>query len=397
MTLFWLALGLLGYTYLLFPILVLVRGWLWPKPIKSNDITPTLSMIIAAHNEEQSIGAKLDNILSLDYPADRLEVLIASDGSNDQTEPIVRQYAARGIRLLSLPRQGKAAALNAAVARSQGEILVFSDANSMYASDALRRLVRPLADPDVGGVAGDQRYRKGRTRGVSEDGERSYWRFDRMLKRFESRAGNVISATGAIYAIRQSLRVPLPEGVTDDFVTSTRVIAQGNRLVFAPDAIAYEPVAGSSAAEFGRKVRVITRGFRGVILMRQLLNPARYGFYAIQFWSHKVLRRLMVVPLLVLIVASLLLWRHGALYQVALVVQLGFYSCAALGAMGASARASRNKLFTIPFYFCLVNAASLVAAVNVLRGHRIDRWDPQRHGTGAATKCRRVSPRPAES
>lgn len=193
---FWSALGIIVYTYGLFPLITLLRGFLWRTPYRSAEITPSVSLIIAAYNEAQSIGAKLDNVLALAYPRDKLEVIVASDGSTDGTDEIVRGYAAHGIRLLSLPRRGKAPALNAAVAAATGEILVFSDANSMYAPDAIRALVHPFADPTVGGVAGNQVYLKEKDSNRSGSGEQSYWNFDRKLKQFQSEAGNAISATG---------------------------------------------------------------------------------------------------------------------------------------------------------------------------------------------------------
>lgn len=375
---FWSAAALIVYTYLLFPALVVLRGRLQRQPYKSAEITPHVSMIIAAYNEAANIKAKLDNVLSLDYPRDCLEVIVASDGSDDGTDTIVQSYAQQGVRLLSLPRQGKAPALNAAVAASAGEILVFSDANSIYAPDALRALVRPFADPQVGGVAGNQRYLAKAGNSITGDGERKYWGFDGQLKRYQSEAGNTISATGAIYAIRRHLFQPVPAGVTDDFVTSTRVIAQGYRLLFTPDAVAYEPVAASTGAEFRRKVRVITRGLRGVLTVRELLNPLRYGFYAIQLFSHKVLRRLVAFPLLVLFLVSPLLWRRGLVYRAATLVQFGFYGCAALGALLQNRPAGRRKIFTIPFFFSMVNTAALLATVNLLRGQRIVLWEPHR-------------------
>ncbi len=377
--LFWSAAILLIYTYILFPALVFLRGLLIRRPYRSAEIIPRVSIIVAAYNEADGIGAKLENILSLDYPRDRLEVVIASDGSTDGTDAIVQTYAERGVTLMALPRQGKIPALNAAVAASTGEILVFSDANSRYTSSAIRALVRPFADPTVGGVAGNQCYLAERSTSISSDGERSYWNFDRKLKQFQSRAGNVISATGAIYAIRRSLFRSIPAGVTDDFVASTSVIAQGYRLVFAPDAIAYEAVAASSGLEFNRKVRVITQGLYAVLVMRELLNPFRYGFYAIQLFSHKVLRRLAVFPLLVLFVVSPLLWRRSRFYQLVTFAQAAFYCCGALGILLNGTRLGRLKIFTIPFFFCMVNTASLLATLKILRGHRIDRWEPQRH------------------
>ncbi|MEN9938043.1 MAG: Poly-beta,6-N-acetyl-D-glucosamine synthase [Chloroflexota bacterium] len=374
---FWGAVAVIVYTYVLFPALVFVRGRLVRKPYHSAPITPPVSLIIAAHNEAGSIGAKLENVLGLDYPRDRLEVVVASDGSTDGTDAIVAGFAARGVRLLSLPRQGKAGALNAAVAASTGEILVFSDANSMYAAGALRALASPFADPAVGGVAGNQRYldeREGRAAGS----ESSYWSFDRRLKRAQSGAGNAISATGAIYAIRRALFLPVPNGVTDDFVTSTRVIAQGYRLVFAPDAVAYEPPAATSALEFGRKVRVMTRGLRGVIVMRELLNPACHGFYALQLLSHKVLRRLVALPLLALLLVSPFVWAHGPIYQAAVAAQVLVYGLGLTGLLLRGTSAGRLRLVGLPFFFCMVNAAALCAVWNIARGRRIDLWQPQR-------------------
>lgn len=379
--LFWGSLALIIYTYLIFPVLVIFRGLIWRRPYQSEELTPLplVSIVIAAYNEEKEIEKKLINILSLDYPKDRLEVIVASDGSTDRTNVIVQGYEGRGVKLLSLPRQGKAAALNAAVAASKGEILVFSDANSIYKSDALQALVRPFADPQIGGVAGNQCYLKNKETDFASAGERGYWDFDRIMKQFESRAGNTISATGAIYAIRRSLFQTVLEGVTDDFTTSTSVIAQGYRLVFAPDAVAYETVAGASRTEFGRKVRVITRGLRAVfIARRQLLNPFRYGFYAIQLFSHKALRRIIVFPLLILFFVNPFLWQAGLFYQLMMIGQLGFYSLGLLGMLLDGTRFGRLKIFTIPFYFCLVNTAVLVATLNILRGQQIKRWEPQR-------------------
>lgn len=379
--LFWCSFGLIAGAYIGFPLLVVARGMLMRQSYWVGDIEPPVSVVIAAHNEADSIGAKLENVLSLDYPADRLEVLVASDGSTDETESIVRSVGDPRVRLLALPRRGKAAALNLAVAASSGEILIFSDANSMFASNAIRRLVAPFDDERVGGVAGDQRYLKS----PDGEGERAYWSLDRLMKRFQSEAGNVISATGAIYAIRRELFQDVPEGVTDDFVTSTRVIRQGYRLVFAEDAVAYEPVAKSTNVEFGRKVRVMTRGLMSVLVMRDLLSPFRFGFYSLQLFAHKVLRRLMVFPLIVLLATSCFLWPHGSIYQLAVVCQLLLYGCAVLGLLLARTRVGRAKPLAFPFYFCMVNIAAFVATVKVLSGQRVVLWEPQRTDTSAVS------------
>ncbi len=378
------ALALVAYTYVLFPLLVVARARWRPRPPRTADITPPVSVIVAAHDEAAHIGDRLANLRALDYPPDRLEVVVASDGSTDGTDAIARERAWPGVRVLALPRVGKAAALEAAVAAATGEVLVFTDANTAFAPDAVRRLVRPLADPTVGGVAGDQRYRKAAALHAAGTGEAGYWSVDRWLKRLESDAGSTISATGAIYAIRRPLFQGVPAGVTDDFAVSTSVIAQGYRLVFAPDAVAYEPVAAGSGLEFGRKVRIMTRGLRGVWERRALLDPRRHGFYALQLLSHKVLRRLQVFPLLVVAVTGPLLWSTGWLYRAVTVAEVAGLTLALIGAAGRDGAVGRRKLFSWPFYFCMVNLAALAAVSNLLRGTRIERWEPRRGGPAAA-------------
>jgi len=373
------AAGLVAYTYVGFPILVLVRGRLRPRPHASGPITPSVSLVIAARNEAGSIGSKLDNLLALDYPPDQLQIIIASDGSDDGTDDLVRARGDEHIRLLSLPRLGKAGALNAAVGAASGEILVFSDANSLYAPDALRALVAPFADAKVGGVAGDQRYAADAQDGAVAVGERGYWDLDRALKRAESAGGNVISATGAIYAIRASLFREVPRGVTDDFATSTAVIAQGYRLVFAPDAIAYEAVGPSRSVEFDRKVRVMTRGLNAVVARRELLDPRRHGFYSLQLVSHKVLRRLMAVPLAALALSAAALGRRSPLFRAAAIAQGALYGVGAVGLLLAGHPLARLRVVALPAYFCLVNLASLRAVWNVMRRRDIDRWEPRRN------------------
>ena len=378
---FWTAVVLIVYTYIGFPLGVVLRGLFWAHPYRKDELTtePSVSIVISAYNEAKSIAAKLDNILSLEYPRDCLKVIIASDGSTDGTDSIVQNYEEHGVKLLSLSRVGKAAALNAAVKAASGEILVFSDANSMYKKDAIQQLVRPFGDPKVGGVAGNQVYRTESSGGSSSDGERAYWNFDRMLKQFQGKSGNTLAATGAIYAIRRSLFESIPDGVSDDLFTSTGIIVRGYRLVFAPNAIAYEPVAATSQVEFGRKVRVIMRSWKAFMFRSELFNPWQYGYYALQLFSHKIMRYLVVFPLLILFLVSVFLWNAGFIYQLATIAQIVFYACAALGLIFKGTSLSRKKIFTIPFYFSMVNAASLVAIIKVLRGQQIKHWEPQRN------------------
>lgn len=380
---FWLAVGVVVETYVVFPVLVTARAAARPRPHRSAAVTPTISVVVAARDEEAGLGDKLASVLAAAYPADRLQVVVVSDGSTDGTAAVARSLGPP-VEVLDLPAVGKAAALNAALRRATGEVVVFTDANSRFTPTTLAELVRPFADPEVGGVAGDQRYlppdaEVGDAAGTTT-GERRYWDLDRHLKRAESGAGNVISATGALYAVRRELVGAVPAGVTDDFVTSTGVIAQGRRLVFAPDAVVWEPVAASPDAEMARKVRVMTRGLQGVVLRRELLDPRRHGFYAVQLLHHKVLRRTMGAPLAVIAVAGAASWRRGRIYRLATVGQAGFYGLAAIGLLRPRSRLGRSKPCGLAAYFAMVNGAGLVAAANVLRGRRIVQWDPVREG-----------------
>lgn len=384
---FWGAVASVAYAYVGFPALLAVRSVVRPRPWRRSAGAahrPTVTVVIAAHNEEAAIGAKVANVLHLDYPADRLDVVVASDGSDDAT--VAEAVRAGGDRtvVLDLPRSGKAAALNHGVEVASGEIVVFTDANSRLADDAVTRLVAPFADPAVGGVAGDQRYQTGDGTGTADasdggaEGERAYWNLDRWLKMAESRSGNVISATGALYAVRRDLTRPIPDGVTDDFAMSTGVIDQGRRLVFEPGAVAWEPPSPALGGEYRRKVRVMTRGFRSVILRRRLLDPRRSGFYAVQLLSHKVLRRLVALPLLVALAASVPLRRRGPLYALALAAQVLVHGLGLAGVALSGSPAGRRRILSIPAFFTMVNAASLHAVANILTGRRIDRWTPAR-------------------
>lgn len=375
---FWAAVATLVWTLLVFPSILVIRARVRPRPFATGDVTPGLSIIIAAHNEDASLPAKLQNLAAVDYPVGLVEIIVASDGSTDATVDSARRLARDGrpaIEVLDLPRVGKARALEEAVQRSSAEILVFTDANSILRSDALRHLVSPFADPAVGGVAGNQVYFEG---DPGTEGEQVFWNLERRLKQAESDAGHTISATGALYAVRRSLFRGVPEGVTDDFAVSTGVIEQGRRLVFAPDAVAFEQPANETAAEFGRKRRVMTRGLRGVLLRRRLLNPAVHGFYSLQLWTHKVLRRLMVIPALVVMITAPLVWRGTWLFIPVLLAETGFVLAALLGHLVSGRRLGRFGPVAACSYLAMVNTAALLALWDVVTGRRITTWTPHR-------------------
>lgn len=377
---FWLCVAFLIYVYAGFPLLVVIVGSIRNRQVRKHDITPKLSLIIAAYNEEDGIAESLENILLLDYPSEKLEIIVASDGSDDTTESIVAQYAHRGVRLLSLPRRGKIYALNDAIARATGEILVFSDANSIFEKQALCKLVRNFADPQVGGVGGNSIYTRYINSDSCSEGENLYWTYDKWLKQMESLTGSIVSAPGAIYAIRRELYQPLHNSTaTDDFAISTLVVEQGLRLVFESEARAYEYALPAASLEFSRKVRLMTRGLRGIVLRKKLLNLFRYGFYSIELFTHKLLRRLVPFFLLILFLCSVVLSREGIVYTSAVVAQLGFYTLAGIGYFFRHKPVGRLRLLYIPFFYCLANAAAFLAFMNLLRGHHIEQWQPQRH------------------
>jgi cellulose synthase/poly-beta-1,6-N-acetylglucosamine synthase-like glycosyltransferase len=375
---FWLASALLAATYVGFPAIALLRGRLYRRGVASAPITPFVSVVIAAHNEERVIGERLANLLEQDYPADRMEVIVVSDGCTDGTVRIVSSYFDRGVRLMDPGRIGKGEALGLGVRAARGDVIVFSDANSMFERTAISALVRPLADESVGGVAGNQVYLEEGEHDAAAVGERGYWDFDRLLKRTQSMSGSITNATGAIYAIRREHFRSIPDGVTDDMFNSMSVIDAGARMVFAEDAIAYEAISPTARLEFGRKVRIMTRSFRCIIYMRRLLDPRRTGWYALQLFWHKIMLRTTVLPLIALAVISPTLWARGPIYRLATVGQAVCYALAVAGIATARSPLGRKAPLAIPAYFTLVNLASLRALLNLVRNERIDRWVPNR-------------------
>ncbi len=368
------------FAYAGFPALVWAFGKLRNRQVRRQPLTPKVSLVIAAYNEEQSLGRRLENALEMEYPPGNLEIIVASDGSVDGTESIASSFAPR-VRLLSLPRRGKIHALNQAAAQAEGEILVFSDANTHFEKDALRRLAANFADPEVGGVAGNKVYRHRKSAESSSKGEGLYWSYDKWLKGMETLTGSTVSGDGAIYAIRRSLYPRIDDAsVTDDFAISTAVIEQGFRLVFEERAMAYETAIPTADREFHRKVRLMTRGLRSVLLRKRLLNPFGYGFYSLVLFSHKVLRRLVPFFLIALLAVSLAGAGQSELLLAGSACQIAFYFLALAGLLLRQTRLGSRKWLFIPFFFCLANLAAMLAVLNVLAGKRIERWQPQRHG-----------------
>lgn len=311
--LFWGMLLLILFTLIGFPIVLWIRARIWPVETKTQtDYFPEISILIAAYNEEDVIVEKLESVIASDYPQKNIEVIVASDGSTDNTNQLVENFGDQGVTLMALPRLGKNTVVSRLVEKAEHDLLVFTDADTILTPTTLKSLVAPFIDPHVGGVSGDYHYGNPK---VKQEGERLYWNYDRLLKQLQTQAGSVSAASGTLYAIRKDHYRPVPKDVTDDFFIAMQVVSAHQRLVFEPAAIAYGPIASSASAEFKRKVRISTRGLRGIWLMRHLLNPLQYGFFAFQLFMHKVLRRLLVIPILVVFFASLILWNEGLFYR----------------------------------------------------------------------------------
>ena len=338
---------------------------------------PSVSLIIAAYNEESVIGDKLKNSLELSYPRDKLEVIVASDGSTDQTNNIAISYQSRGVVLLTFPRTGKTGVQNQVAKRARGEILVFSDANALYRPDAIGKLVRNFSDPDVGGVCGQLDYLVGAEGAGSS--ESLYWRYEKFIKRRESELSSVVGANGSIYAVRRSDYVQLDEDMISDLVEPLALVRSGKRVVYEPQAVSIEDASTSYGIEFRRKVRILTRSIRGLLRMRQLLNPSRFGIFAVQLIMHKLLRFLTPVFLIAgasALAGLALLGRYRALSLTAVAVTT-------IAAIVASRQPSgRPSVFVrachLLYYYVLTNCALVLAWRNVVRGDRMTLWAPER-------------------
>ncbi len=381
---FWSSAAALLWVFGGFGVVVGAWGGVRRRRVRHGSATPRVSLVVAAHNEESGIEAKIRNALDLDYPIDQLEILIASDGSTDGTNEIAARFAERGVSLLSLPRVGKVQALHEAVLESTGEVLLFSDANTLLDAKAVRRIVRNFADPEVGGVCGNQVHARERHEDSSGDGESLYWRYDKWLKARESHTGSIVSADGAIYAIRRDLyRRPSDPAANDDFAISTQVVRDRYRLVFEAEALAFEGTPGRAGDEFGRKVRIVSKGFWSILAVRELLNPFRFGFYSVVLFTHKVLRRLTPLFLVGALAGSLIKVTDGPIYALSVGAQAGFYTLAAVGWLLRSSRFGRSRIVAVPFFFCLANAAALVGLIDVVRGKRVAAWQPKRRSAVA--------------
>jgi len=371
---FWLSLALIAYTHLGYPLVLRVlvlmkRARPGGRPGRAGaehppvDSLPAVSLIVAAYEEEEVIEAKLANARALDYPADRLQTIVASDGSSDGT--VARARAAGADLVLDLPRGGKLAAQNAAAERASGEILAFSDANAAWAPDALRRLVAPFADPAVG-------YACGMVSLLDPGGgnlEGAYWRYEMAVREMESELAGVTAGNGAIYAVRRSAYVPLPPSGSHDLSFPFLFAKRGLRSLYLPDAAAEEKMVPTLEGEFARKRRMML-GVWDIAVGEGMLRPRGYpALYGFEILSHRLLRYLTPFLHVLAFVANLALLGEGWVYRATLAVQLGFLAAALLG------RWLPLGPLRVARYYALTTASIAAGLWDRLRGGAPGTWE----------------------
>ena len=359
---YWASLGTVAYTYAGYPVAVHLLSKVWHRPIAKAPIQPTVSVILAARNEAKCIGAKIENLLSLDYPSDKLQIVVASDGSTDGTDRIVETFAARGVLHVSLHvSNGKAYALNEAVKCATGEVLVFCDARQIADNRAISALVSCLADPSVGSVSGELHM-------DSAQGPGAYWKYEKAIRSAESRMDSVPGVTGALHAIRRDLFRPIPRDlILDDMFTPLQIMLRGYRVVFEPEAKVYDSEADAKN-EFKRKSRTLAGNYQLLTNLPELLNPTKNRIFW-QFLSHKVLRLICPFALVSLFASNVLLVVTLApgwpFYLITLIGQTQAY---ALAVYAALFKDRAGKTARLAHTFVILNAAAVEGLRRYLRG-----------------------------
>jgi cellulose synthase/poly-beta-1,6-N-acetylglucosamine synthase-like glycosyltransferase len=379
---FWASGALLGYTLIGYPAAIALWARLRPKREQRGPETPEVTIIVAAHNEAQRIGARIDNLLALDYPRERLNVLICSDGSSDATVEVARSCVDPRVRVLAFePRRGKAAVLNDAVAAATGELVMFADARQRFERQSLRELVASFADPRVGAVSGELCFEPAPGAGSVGSGVGFYWRYDKLIRRSESLIDSSVGATGAIYAIRRRLFTPIPDTtILDDVLIPMNVVRAGFRTLFNPTARAYDRVAHSAEEEFARKVRTIAGTFQLFARHPWLLHPGRNRLW-LQTISHKLLRLVGPLALAGAFGANLFLLA-SPFYQLTFALQVFVYGAAlyehALRSRTPRRRGALTGLLGTAYAFCVLQAATVVAFVRFAAGRQTVTWSKAR-------------------
>ena len=370
--LFWVSAMVLVYVYFGYPMIIFILSQLWYKhPRYSDENLPPVSFVIPAYNEAEVIADKINNTLSLKYPKDKLEIIVVSDGSTDGTDEIVRRFKNKGVQLIRIDsRQGKTHALNVAIPQTKNDIVVLCDANAMYQPNSLIQLMRYFVDEQVGAVTGDvQILNEGEEFGRSEQ---IYYKIERSLQLWESRFASVIGVDGAMYALRKSLFIPPTDDIIlDDFVISMNVIRQGYRVIYNPLAKAYENATPTVAQEINRKARIVAGGLQAFLKKQGLPRCSQWK----EWWmylSHKWLRWLTPIFLLLAFISSALLMNQGMFWWAIFGVQMIFYGLAALGWLRP--RSAMPLAIKLPFYFSMINLAALMGIWLGMTGQQKVTW-----------------------
>ncbi len=375
-SIFWGSVALAVYPYLIYPLAITLIGWLRPRPVRRLAWEPSVTVLIPAYNEADCIAKTVRSQLDQDYPRERLQIIVISDGSTDGTDDIVRQFADQGVQLLRRRgREGKAAALNEAVTLARGEIIVFSDANSRFERDAIRRIVENFADPKVGYATGSLLFDRD-IEGLGSSGGGAFLRYENLVRMAETRVGSIIGVNGGVDAIRRALYVDVPPSLITDFVLPLQVIAGGYRVVFDRRVRSHESPNSATGSEFRMRVRVALRALNGLVYMRRLLNPLRYPLAAFCIVSHKLLRYLAFLLLPVALASNALLASGEPTYLALLAAQVLLYVAALTGLMPGLPPSIRS-LTAVPSYFLLSNAAFSVAVLKFVQGERMAIWKPR--------------------
>ena len=345
----------------------------------NKDLRPFVSLLIVVRNAEDLIEEKLRNSLELNYPQEKYEVIVFSDGSTDGTERKVELFKDKRLQFFSSNlHRGKSSAMNDAIGSCSGDIVVFSDVDAVLNPNALLKLVRHYADPDIGGVCGQRVIHRDETQ--LKDAQKGYIMFDSSIKAMESRVGTITSNDGKIYSIRRELYRPIKKAVTDDLFVSLSVIRHGFRFVFEPEAKAYIRIPSRSTShEIIRRRRIVTGSLKGIWVMKEVLNPFKYGFFSIGLTINKIVRRLLPVCLILFLLSSLFLSLYHPLFRGILVVQIVFYLLAVLYPVffrHISNPKTAGKFSSLAYYFCLGNYGTLLGLIDFVMGKEIVKWEP---------------------
>jgi len=375
---FWIAIGFSIYIQVGYLIILKFLYFFKSRYLHKIDdnYTPKVSIIIASYNEENTIDQKIENTIQIKYPREKLEIIVFSDASTDRTDEIVRSYEPQGVRLVRVEgRKGKTYCQNVAVQHTTGDILIFTDADAMLEPEAVRKLVRHFADPSVGCVSGHMRY-------IDRGGESWYQQYETLLFRLESLVSSPVGAFGPLYAIRRNLHVPIPAEMQEDLVRPLLVVYYGHRIVFEPEAVAWLCAAPTVEGEWRRRVRMVARAVYSLLYyapMRALFNPFRYGFFALQMWSHRMLRWLHGVFLALMLASNLVLVGENMLYLALGVMQLTGYTAALVGYL-IEKHGQRRACFPFHFayYYLSAQIAMLQGFWKGLRGSPFTTWKPIR-------------------